>query len=158
MDRNVLKHFTYPYSASTFDTEMCKTVLSAYFHAVASLQSAPIPTQPASALLTAALSGKASIFSLFGGQGTNEVYFQVDELQNLYNIYTPFVVPFLQTITQDILIPLAEDSTFYTYGLDVVSWLSGTAPRPAVSYLTSVPVSFSLIGFDQLVQYGDGVT
>ena len=159
---NVFKHFTSAYLAtkdihtlaSTFDTETRKIVLSAYFHAVAALQPASIPAQPASALLTAASSGKASIFALFGGQGTNEVYF--DELQNLYNIYTPFVTPFLHSVTQDILIPLAEqedDSTFYTYGLDVVSWLSGTTPRPAVSYLASVPISFPLIGLTQLVQY-----
>ena len=159
---NVLKHFTSAYLAakdihtlaSGFDTETRKTVLSAYFRAVAALQPAPVPTQPASALPTAASSGKASIFALFGGQGTNEVYF--DELQNLYIIYTPFVASSLQTVTEDILIPLAEeedDSTFYTYGLDVVSWLSGTVPRPAVSYLASVPVSFPLIGLTQLVQY-----
>jgi len=159
---NVLKHFTSVYLAtkdihtlvSTFDTETRKTVISAYFRAVAALQPAYIPPQPASALLSAASSGKASIFALFGGQGTNEVYF--DELQNLYNLYTPFVASFLQTATQDILIPLADeegDSTFYTHGLDVVSWLSGASPRPAVSYLASVPVSFPLIGLTQLVQY-----
>ena len=133
---------------------MRKTVLSAYFLAVAALQPAPIPTQPASALLTAASSGKASIFALFGSQGTNRVYF--DELQNLYDIYTPFFAPFLQMVTEDILIPLAEeedDSTFYTYGLNVVFRLSGTVPCPAVSYLASVPVSFPLIGLAQLVQY-----
>jgi fatty acid synthase subunit alpha, fungi type len=86
---NVLKHFTSAYLAtkdihtlaSGFDTEMRKTVLSAYFRAVAALQPAPVPPQPASALPTAASSGKASIFALFGGQGTNEVYF--DELQPL---------------------------------------------------------------------------
>ena len=75
---------------------------------------------------------------------------------SLYDIYTPFGASFLQTITEDILIPLAEaedDSTFYTYGLDVVSWLSGTVLHPAVSYLASVPVSFPLIGLTQLVQY-----
>ena len=135
-------------------TQRRKTVISAYFRAVATLPPACIPSQPASALLSAASSGKASIFALFGGQRTNEVYF--DELQNLYNTYTPFVAPFLQTATQDILIPLAEeeaDSTFYAHGLDVVSWLSGATPRPAVSYLASVAVSFPLIGLTQLVQY-----
>ncbi|KAF8969171.1 fatty acid synthase [Flammula alnicola] len=162
---NVLKHFTSSYLAtedihtlaSTFDTETRKDVLSAYFQAVAALKEqkvSPIPSQPESALLSAAISGKASVFALFGGQGTNEVYF--DELQSLYDIYTPFVAPFLQTVTEDVLVPLAEeesDSTFYTHGCDVVSWLSGAIPRPAVSYLASVPVSFPLIGLTQLVQY-----
>ena len=144
--------------ASTFDTDTRKLVLSAYFRAVAILKErevdAPIPKQPESALLTAALSKKASIFALFGGQGTNEVYF--DELQSLYDTYTPFVAPFIQTITDDVLAPLAtkeEASTYYTFGLDVASWLSGATTRPTVSYLASVPVSFPLIGLTQLVQY-----
>ena len=99
---------------------------------------------------------KASIFALFGGQGTNEVYF--DELQNLYDIYKPFVAQFVQTLTEDVLAPLvaeeeASSTTHYTFGLDVWSWLSGTAARPAVPYLTSVPISFPLIGLTQLVQY-----
>ena len=58
--------------------------------------------------------------------------------------------------TEDILIPLTEaedDSTFYTYSLNIVSWLSGTVPHPAVFYLVLVPVSFPLIGLTQLVQY-----
>ncbi len=161
----MLKHFTSSYLAvkdihtlaSSFDTEVRRDVLAAYFSAVSALrtqQASDIPAQPESALLTAASSGKASIYALFGGQGTNEVYF--DELQNLYDIYKPFVAPFIQTLTEEVLVPLADeesDATFYTSGLDVFSWLSGTTPRPSVSYLASVPVSFPLIGLTQLVQY-----
>ena len=161
----MLKHFTSSYLAvkdihtlaASFDTEVRKDVLAAYFSAVSALrtqQASDIPSQPESALLTAASSGKASIYALFGGQGTNEVYF--DELQNLYDIYKPFVAPFIQSLTEEVLVPLADeesDATFYTSGLDVFSWLSGTTPRPTVSYLASVPVSFPLIGLTQLVQY-----
>ena len=46
-------------------------------------------------MLIATSSGKASIFILFGSHSTKEVYF--DELQNFYNICTPFVMPFLHT-------------------------------------------------------------
>ena len=161
---NVFKYFTSTYLAtkdvhsltSTFDTDTRKTVLSAYFLAVAALKSreidASIPKHE-SALFAAALSKKASVFALFGGQGTNEVYF--DELQNLYDIYKPFVAPFVQSLTKDVLAPLVaeEASTYYTFGLDVESWLSGATARPAVSYLASVPISFPLIGLTQLVQY-----
>ncbi|KAF8806710.1 hypothetical protein BYT27DRAFT_7257395 [Phlegmacium glaucopus] len=94
----------------------------------------------------------ASIFALFGGQGT--VYF--DELQNLYDIHTPFVASFVQTLTDNLLAPLATKegaSTYYASGLDVASWLSGATAHPAVSYLRSVPMSFLLIGLTQLVQY-----
>jgi hypothetical protein len=47
-----------------------------------------------STLLSIALSKMVSVFALFGGQGSNEVYF--DELQNLYDIYKPFVASFDQ--------------------------------------------------------------
>ena len=99
------------------------------------------------------MSEKASIFTLFGGQGTNEVYF--NELQNLYDIYRPFVAPFVKILTKDVLIPLVaeEASTYYTFGLDVLSWLSGATAHPAVPYFALVPISFPLIGFTQLVRY-----
>lgn len=162
---NLLKHFTTSYIStkdihsltSSFDTEVRKVVLSSYFQATAALQAqnvSDVPTSPQSALLSAAYSGKASIYALFGGQGTNEVYF--DELQSLYDIYKPFVASFIATITTDILVPLATEeqtSPYYTFGLDVLSWLNGTTPRPSVAYLASVPISFPLIGLTQLVQY-----
>ena len=161
---NVFNYFTSTYLAtkdihsltSTFDNDTRKAVLTAYFLATAALKAREIDTSPKqeSALLAAALSKKASVFALFGGQGTNEVYF--DELQNLYDIYKPFVAPFVQTLTEEVLAPLVaeeEGSTHYTFGLDVVSWLSGAAARPAVPYLASVPISFPLIGLTQLVQY-----
>ena len=163
---NVLKYFTSAYLStrdihsltSTFDADTRKIVLSAYFYAVATLKArdvhVSIPKQPESALLTAAFSKKASVFALFGGQGTNEVYF--DELQNLYEIYRPFVASFVQSLTEDVLVPLVaeeEAPTYYAFGLDVASWLSGATARPAVPYLASVPVSFPLIGLTQLVQY-----
>ncbi|KAF5382044.1 hypothetical protein D9615_004428 [Tricholomella constricta] len=162
---NVFKYFTSSYLASkdvhtltsAFDTEVRKAVLSAYFRALSALQTqnvADIPAGPQSALLLAATSGKASIFALFGGQGTNEVYF--DELQSLYDIYKPFITPFLATVTNEVLVPLAEEhqaSTHYLHGLDAISWLDDASLRPSTAYLASVPVSFPLIGLTQLVQY-----
>jgi hypothetical protein len=63
-------------------------VLTAYFLAAAALKAHEIDTSPKqeSALLAAALSEKASVFALFGGQGTN-----FDGHQNLYDIYEPFI-------------------------------------------------------------------
>ena len=152
---NVFNYFTSTYLAtkvihsltSTFETDAPKAVLSAYFLAIAALNAreidASIPNQEY-ALLSAALSKNASIFALFSGQGTNE-----DK---------PFVAPFIWTlrVSEDALAPLVaeeEASTYYMFGLDVVSWLSGAAARPAVPYLTSVPISFPLIRLTQLVQY-----
>jgi fatty acid synthase subunit beta len=162
---NVFKHFTSTYLhtkdihslAASYDTEVRKAVLSSYFLALATLRENKVdevPSGPHPALLTAVAAKKASVFALFGGQGTNEVYF--DELQSLYDIYKSFVSSFIATVTNDALVPLAngqKSSSHFTFGLDVVSWLSGVAPRPSTAYLASVPVSFPLIGLTQLVQY-----
>ncbi|KAH8117927.1 fatty acid synthase [Phellopilus nigrolimitatus] len=140
----------------SFDIDARKTVLSSYYSALAALEAqnvADIPRGPPSALLSAAEEGEASIYALFGGQGTNEVYF--DELQALYDIYKPFVAPLITTLTINVLQPLAiaSASSYYAYGLDVISWLSGALPRPPTAYFATVPVSFPLIGLTQLVQY-----
>ncbi|KAF5337958.1 hypothetical protein D9757_014845 [Collybiopsis confluens] len=150
---NVFKHFTSSYLssedvhslASSYDTGVRKVVLSSYFSALSVLQeqkAANIPTGPKSALFAAAASGDASIYALFGGQGTNEVY--IDELQSLFDIYRPFVASFISSMSE-VLVPLAEEkqqfSPFYTHGLDVYSWLSGATYRPSTSYLASVPAT-----------------
>ncbi|RDX57079.1 fatty acid synthase [Lentinus brumalis] len=160
-----LKYFTASHLTSqdihvivaAFDTEVRKTVLASYYQALAALEAksvSDIPRAPASALLSAASRGDASIYALFGGQGTNEVYF--DELQTLYDIYKPYVASFLTTVSREVLVPLveeAEEESFYTHGLNVISWLSGASPRPPVAYLASIPISFPLIALTQLTQY-----
>jgi len=161
---NALTHFTSAYTSTKdihsltapFGTETRKVILSAYFEAIAVLQGqgvVEIPSGPEPALLSAAAKGKASVFALFGGQGTNEVYF--DELQALYDIYKPFIAPYLFSTIQ-VLQSLAEDeedTTYYTYGFDIIRWLDDPSLRPSVQYLASVPISFPLIGLTQLVQY-----
>lgn len=162
---NVFAHFISTYLtekdvhsvAATCDTDVRKTVLSSYFQALAALEDSKvnvISTTPSSALLSAAEKGDASVFALFGGQGTNEVYF--DELQSLCDIYKPYVTAFLFSITNEILKPLTatrEATSFYAHGLDVISWLTGATPRPSTAYLASIPISLPLIGLTQLVQY-----
>ncbi|KAG8760688.1 3-oxoacyl-[acyl-carrier-protein] synthase, partial [Ceratobasidium sp. 423] len=145
--------------AATFDADVRKSVLTSYFLAISALEAhvpGQVPRQPQSALLDAAASGEAEIYGLFGGQGTNEVYF--DELKSLYEIYKPYVYGYIATMTQDVLIPLANSAyeknlTFFTHGLDVLGWLDGSVPVPPLEYLASVPVSFPVIGLTQLVQY-----
>lgn len=142
--------------AVAYDVDVRKTVLSSYYTALAVLEKqkvSGIPRGPVSAVLAAATKGEASLYALFGGQGTNEVYF--DELQSLFDIYKPFVAPFVASLSINVLQPLAVASTtsYYAYGLDVISWLSGALPRPPVEYFASVPVSLPLIGLTQLTQY-----
>jgi fatty acid synthase subunit alpha len=162
---HVFSHFTSQHLASqdvhslsaSFDTQVRKTVIASYFQALTTLQKYQvdnIPAAPVSALLDAAKNGHASIYAIFGGQGTNEVYF--DELQSLYDVYQPFISEFLSTVTSEVFQPLVganQASPFYTFGMDVAAWLSGASPRPPIAYLASVPISFPLIGLTQLVQY-----
>ena len=141
---------------STFDTDTRRTVLTtAYFFTAAAFKAREIDASPKqeSALLSRCFVQKGFLFfAFFSGQGTNEVYF--DELQNLYDMYKPFVAPFVQTVTEDVLAPLVseEASTHYMFGLDVVSWPLGATARPAVPYLASVPALIGLTHW-QLVQY-----
>ncbi|KAK0450204.1 fatty acid synthase [Armillaria borealis] len=162
---NVFKFFTYTHLAvhdihslaSSYDTEVRKVVLTSYYKALSVLRTrnvADIPAGPPSALLKAAADGKASLYALFGGQGTNEVYF--DELQALFDIYRPFVEPFIKAVSQTLLQPLAlsqASTALYAFGLDAASWLSDSSSRPSTGYLASIPISFPLIGLTQLVQY-----
>lgn len=99
-----------------------------------------------------ASASKASLYVLFSGQGSNEIYF--NELQTLYDIYT-YVTEFLTTITNEVLKPLAtaSTSTYYTYGMNIIFWLSGTKITPPNEYLMSILLSLPLIGLMQLTQY-----
>ncbi|EIW84299.1 fatty acid synthase [Coniophora puteana RWD-64-598 SS2] len=163
--RNIFCHFvdTYLFDkdlytfVSSFDTEVRAAVLSSFHlarHALEQNNVSDIPNAPPSKLLTAASEGNASIYAIFGGQGTNEVYF--DELQALYDTYRPYVFGLISAMTNEILVPLVaerEATGFYTYGMNVLGWLSGAIARPSVEYLASIPVSLPLIGLTQLIQY-----
>ncbi|KAL4066936.1 hypothetical protein J3A83DRAFT_4165578 [Scleroderma citrinum] len=141
---------------NAFDVDIRSTVLAAFFAARAALeqQGVPVISLQTPALLAAADEREASIYALFGGQGTNEVYF--DELQTLYDSYKPYVSPLITAITNEILIPLSTAhaaSGYYNYGMDVASWLSQSVARPSTTYLASIPMSLPLIGLTQLIQY-----
>ncbi|OCF76033.1 fatty acid synthase subunit beta [Kwoniella mangroviensis CBS 8886] len=142
----------------TFEPDSRAEVLKAYFKAFATAKESlgdKVKVAHSSALLEATKNGSAELYALFGGQGVNEHYF--NELQLLYDTYTPFVKPLLSQITS-LLLDLGEKAdadgyTYYSQGLDLISWLDGTSPRPTVDYLASIPLSLPLIGVAQLAQY-----
>ncbi|MCJ1474414.1 beta subunit of fatty acid synthetase [Lambiella insularis] len=126
-------------------------VVKAYFGARAA---ANRPLRPyKSALLRAAGDDEASIYTVFGGQGNIEEYF--DELREVYVTYPSFLEEFvvdsaqlLQSLAQD---PRAEK--LYSKGLDVMRWLHVKDSLPDTDYLVSAPVSLPLIGLVQLAHY-----
>ena len=61
-------------------------------------KSSGLPKQPESALLTAALSKKASVFALFGGMGTYKPFVSPFVQSSLFWLYSPrYPVPFLMS-------------------------------------------------------------
>ncbi|KAL2754260.1 hypothetical protein ACRALDRAFT_1063159 [Sodiomyces alcalophilus JCM 7366] len=106
-----------------------------------------------SALFRAAEDGAAGIYTIFGGQGNIEEYF--DELREIYKTYLPLsgglirhAAELLQTLSKH---PSAEK--LYPKGLDILRWLDDEDATPDVDYLVSAPVSFPLIGLVQLAHY-----
>jgi fatty acid synthase subunit alpha, fungi type len=142
---------------ASYEHEARKKVLSAFYIAHAILVKYNVeatPKLPTPSLLSEALSGHASVFTLFGGQGVNEFY--IDELQALFDTYRPFVEPFLHSTANKILQPLvsaSQDTSFYEHGPNIISWLTGATPRTPIAYFASVPVSFPLIGLTQFTQF-----
>ncbi|KAE8244255.1 hypothetical protein A4X13_0g6730, partial [Tilletia indica] len=144
-------------NAAAFDEESRTTLLCDYFTAYVTLEKqGKSPLLPTPKLLNLARNGKAGIFALFGGQGTNEVYF--NELQVLFNTYRPLVEPLIVIATKTLQAHVEQAtlegfSSFYLPGLNVHAWLTGAQPLPSVGYLGSIPVSLPLIGLTQLVQF-----
>jgi fatty acid synthase subunit beta, fungi type len=106
-----------------------------------------------SALFRAAGDESAKIYTIFGGQGNIEEYFE--ELRELFRTYPSFVedlitssAELLQTLSRD---PRAEK--LYSKGLDIMTWLHDPESTPNTDYLVSAPVSFPLIGLVQLAHY-----
>ena len=106
-----------------------------------------------SALLRAADDEDASIYTVFGGQGNIEEYF--DELREVYTTYPSFVKELVES-SAGLLLSLSstsETEKFYSKGMDIMSWLADKEKQPDTDYLVSAPVSLPLIGLVQLAHY-----
>ncbi|EHL02144.1 putative Fatty acid synthase subunit beta [Glarea lozoyensis 74030] len=126
-------------------------VVRSYYAARAAIGRAIRPYN--SALSRAASDEGAKIYSIFGGQGNIEEYF--DELRELYNTYPAFLEELIHSAAE-LLQNLSKDSRaekLYPKGLDVLAWLHSTEETPDVDYMVSAPVSFPLIGLVQLAHY-----
>ncbi|RMD41851.1 hypothetical protein DV735_g3277, partial [Chaetothyriales sp. CBS 134920] len=106
-----------------------------------------------SALLRAADDEDASIFTVFGGQGNIEEYF--DELREVYTTYQSFTRDLVHSTAELLqsLVSNAKTEKFYPKGLDILSWLADREKQPDTDYLVSAPVSLPLIGLVQLAHF-----
>lgn len=126
-------------------------VVEAYYAARASAER---PTKPhESALFRAAADGTATLYSVYGGQGNIEEYF--DELREIYTTYPSFVEDLISS-SAELLQTLARDPDAikqYSKGMDILRWLHDRDTQPDTDYLVSAPVSLPLIGLVQLAHY-----
>jgi fatty acid synthase subunit beta, fungi type len=106
-----------------------------------------------SALFRAADDEDASIYTVFGGQGNIEEYF--DELREVYTTYPSFTKELVESSAVLLQSLAAEPKAdkFYSKGLDIMSWLRNPDTQPDTDYLVSAPVSLPLIGLVQLAHY-----
>ncbi|KAL8382560.1 hypothetical protein RB595_006371 [Gaeumannomyces hyphopodioides] len=106
-----------------------------------------------SALFRASADGTAKLYTIFGGQGNIEEYFE--ELRELNTTYPVFVGELITT-SAELLRNLSSHPSaekLFSKGLDVMTWLQHPDTTPDVDYLISAPVSFPLIGLVQLAHY-----
>ena len=106
-----------------------------------------------SALFRAADDEDASIYTVFGGQGNIEEYF--DELREVYTTYPSFTRELVESSAALLKSLAAEPQAdkFYSKGLDILGWLYNPETQPDTDYLVSAPVSLPLIGLVQLAHY-----
>ena len=126
-------------------------LVSSYYAARASV-SRPIKSHR-SALFRAAGDEEARLYTIYGGQGNIEEYF--DEFREVYTTYPSFLDELISG-SADLLQSLSRDTRAekqYSKGLDVVQWLRNPSSQPDTDYLVSAPVSFPLIGLLQFADY-----
>ncbi|KAK4125894.1 beta subunit of fatty acid synthase [Parathielavia appendiculata] len=126
-------------------------VIRSYYAARAALDR--VIKKHESALLRAADEGAAKLYTIFGGQGNIEEYFE--ELRELYQTYPSFVGELIVS-SADLLQNLSSHPSaekLYSKGLDIIAWLQNPDATPDIDYLISAPVSFPLIGLVQLAHY-----
>ena len=126
-------------------------VIKSYYAARATLQRPIRPHE--SALFRAAEDEQAKLYTIYGGQGNIEEYFE--ELRMVYTTY-PFFVEDIITKSAALLQSLSRDpraEKLYSKGLDVMRWLQNKETQPDTDYLVSAPVSLPLIGLVQLAHY-----
>ncbi|KAG7748821.1 hypothetical protein KL912_001883 [Ogataea haglerorum] len=112
----------------------------------------PAPVQ--SALFKAAKDKKASIYTVFGGQGNTDDYFE--ELREIYDVYNPLVAPFLYTVQsklQSLISSTSDIDRIFTHGFDLINWLEKPEQTPSTEHLLSIPVSCPLICVIQLCHF-----
>ncbi|KFA62455.1 hypothetical protein S40285_05831 [Stachybotrys chlorohalonatus IBT 40285] len=143
---------THALAASLPGIEAKKLEVIKSYYLARSVANRPIKPHE-SALFRAADEGDADIYTIFGGQGNIEEYFE--ELRQIFQTYNSFVGELITT-SAELLQTLSNHPAagkMFPKGLDILDWLQHPESTPDVDYLISAPVSFPLIGLVQMAHY-----
>jgi fatty acid synthase subunit beta, fungi type len=108
---------------------------------------------PTTALFRAVHDGKAAVYAIFGGQGTDNYF---DSLTELYTTYEPLISPLIMRANIHLRHLIKVEKAYrvhFNKTLDVMDWLKKPENRPDSAYLSSAPVSFPLIGLVQFAAF-----
>ncbi|OLY81869.1 Fatty acid synthase subunit beta [Smittium mucronatum] len=102
-------------------------------------------------LLESGRLGKSKIMGIFGGQGVSENYF--DELQDMYQTYGPFILKFLEEMSNTLKDTQKKFSKmiFFKHNFDLLDWILDDKSRPDQQYLNQSFISFPIIGLIQIL-------
>jgi len=105
-----------------------------------------------SALFQAVDKHKASVFAVFGGQGSEDYF---DEIKEIYNTYDVLIKSYLERMAcvLEELASKPELLQFFPKGLHVLKWLEEPETLPDTKYLINAPISLPLVGLCQLLHY-----
>lgn len=111
---------------------------------------------PYSALLHLAEQKQASLFAVFGGQGTNNPKC-VSSLTTLFSTYKPLVSELVNNIAAPLLselcrLPETDDHYCGRY-IDLSSWLQESESIPDTDFISQAPVSMPIAGLLSLAHY-----
>ncbi|TPX31149.1 hypothetical protein SmJEL517_g05464 [Synchytrium microbalum] len=153
-----LRHHNIHTVVRDMPSETQSTILKTYYAALVALRKQGLISREEflpspSALMSAADSGKARLFAVFGGQGNIEEYF--DELVSINASYEALIKPFLiqSALTLAQHSASAEAQRLHTPQIDVVAWLEKPDTRPSTDALLAASVSLPVIGLVQLLNY-----
>ena len=135
----------------TSDQHLKSTFIRHHYNSLAALGLPP--QRYDSNILRAAREDEAKIFTIFGGQGNNEHYF--DELRGMHTTYHHLVQDFIARMSEHLenLSQLPKASKTFSRGLEPLRWLRNPDEEPDTEYLLAAPLSFPLIGLLQLAHY-----
>ncbi|ORY03898.1 hypothetical protein K493DRAFT_311577 [Basidiobolus meristosporus CBS 931.73] len=141
-----------------YGREIRKSILQTYFQLLNYFEvndcldpDTPLPECPA--IFSAADSGIASPFAIFGGQGNTGSF---RELQEVWEYYSDLVSPFITRISEALseLAKCESVCRLYPHGFNILSWLEHPdTDMPNGKFLETAPVTFPMIGLVQLAHY-----